>query len=359
MKKVLQVLSSLGGGGAEKIAILIANELANESNNIHSYLLTLREYPKDYEYLIDKNVHFSTVKRQKLLDFKSLIKLRKFVKNNNIDVIQAHNKSIFFVMIASFNLNVRVIWHDNFGQTNTKLYKRNKLIYNFLLNKLDHYIGVNSSLIKWAININKKVKATFLPNFSSNYSNNYSLDFPLPGNKENRIVLVGNFKPQKDHLNAIKAFLRVIEEFPDMHLIFMGSVIDRNYFNKIQEKINSNKLYNNVHIIKASKYPEIVMRKSTIAILSSNSEGLPLALIEYGLNKLPVVVTDVGECANVVANKVDGIVVPPRDSVKLGEALKNLINNKDIKSYYSKNFYLKVLNNYSKESVIRSLLEIY
>ena len=46
-------------------------------------------------------------------------------------------------------------------------------------------------------------------------------------------------------------------------------------------------------------------------VLSSVSEGLPVSLLEYGMAGLPVIVTDVGQCAEVVGNGRFGRVVPP------------------------------------------------
>jgi glycosyltransferase involved in cell wall biosynthesis len=40
---------------------------------------------------------------------------------------------------------------------------------------------------------------------------------------------------------------------------------------------------------------ENILNQATIAVLSSQSEGLPIALLEYGLHKKPVVVTAVGD----------------------------------------------------------------
>jgi glycosyltransferase involved in cell wall biosynthesis len=34
----------------------------------------------------------------------------------------------------------------------------------------------------------------------------------------------------------------------------------------------------------------------------SKSEGLPVALLEYGFHKIPVVVTDVGDVSSVITN---------------------------------------------------------
>jgi glycosyltransferase involved in cell wall biosynthesis len=40
-----------------------------------------------------------------------------------------------------------------------------------------------------------------------------------------------------------------------------------------------------------------------LEFLASKSEGLPVALLEYGFHKMPVVVTDVGDVSSVITNR--------------------------------------------------------
>ena len=70
-----------------------------------------------------------------------------------------------------------------------------------------------------------------------------------------------------------------------------------------------------------------ILRQSTIGVLSSKSQGLPLSLLEYGLAKLPVVVTNVGDCNKVISNKDEGLLVESENDIVLAEALINLIIN--------------------------------
>ena len=52
-----------------------------------------------------------------------------------------------------------------------------------------------------------------------------------------------------------------------------------------------------------------ILKLSTIGVLASKSEGLPLALLEYGLANLPVVATNVGDCHRVISNINEGLLV--------------------------------------------------
>ena len=70
-----------------------------------------------------------------------------------------------------------------------------------------------------------------------------------------------------------------------------------------------------------------LLEKSNIVCLPSYGEGLPKSLIEAAASSRPIVTTDVPGCREVVAHGVNGLLVPPKDSVALAEALETLIMN--------------------------------
>tara|TARA_B110000008_G_scaffold279902_1_gene329472 strand:+ start:1050 stop:2177 length:1128 start_codon:yes stop_codon:yes gene_type:complete len=70
-----------------------------------------------------------------------------------------------------------------------------------------------------------------------------------------------------------------------------------------------------------------ILNDADIACLPSYREGLPKFLIEAAAAGLPIVTTDVPGCREVVKNNVNGIIVPPKNSKLLSEALIKLIKD--------------------------------
>ena len=56
-----------------------------------------------------------------------------------------------------------------------------------------------------------------------------------------------------------------------------------------------------------------LMARAQLGVLTSDYEGLPIALLEYMAAGLPVVVTDAGDCAAVVRASGGGVVIPRGD----------------------------------------------
>lgn len=72
-------------------------------------------------------------------------------------------------------------------------------------------------------------------------------------------------------------------------------------------------------------------------LMSSDSEGLPIALIEATAAGLPAVVTDVGGCREVIDSGPSGIVVPPGDPQAFSRAIAFLLEDAEKRALWSRN----------------------
>lgn len=66
-----------------------------------------------------------------------------------------------------------------------------------------------------------------------------------------------------------------------------------------------------------------------VYVSPSHSEALPISIIEAMAAAVPVVATDVGDCAQLLGQGTFGIVIPPGDPIALANALENILNEPD------------------------------
>ncbi|AMC10139.1 hypothetical protein Lupro_02245 [Lutibacter profundi] len=337
------------------MAVNIANELANAG--FQSYICTTRK-EGNLKLKIKEDVGYLFLKKKVVLDIKAFIKLRKFIKENQISVIHAHSSSYFIAVLIKLTfLKIRIIWHDHYG--NSENLKSRKIFpIKIMSNLFNSIISVNKLLEKWAKQHLKSKKVYVVPNFASLDINIPKTTF-LKGEEGKKIVCLANLRPQKDHINLLKAFVLVHAKSPDWTLHLVGLDLNDSYSTKIKNVITENKIMNSVFLYGSCSDISNILEQATIGVLSSKSEGLPVSLLEYGLAKLAVVVTNVGDCSKVIQNNVNGLLVEPANEITLADAILKLIGNNELRISFGTNLYKNIQHNFSKESYISKLIKIY
>lgn len=351
--KVLQLIDSLNVGGAEMLAVNIANALTVQ--NFESHLCTTRKEGELKENL-KNDVKYIFLARKKVFDFKAIIKLRTYIKKNSINIIHAHSTSSFLAFCVKFSYpKVKIVWHDHFG--NSEFLSRRKVypLKNFS-NYFEVIISVNKQLKKWAEDNLLTKKVVFLENFAS--FKNLTKKTTLKGEKGFRIVHVAGFRPQKDHINLLKAFQIVLKEHPNWTLHIIGKSYKDDYAASIFDFIKHNNLESNIFLYGVCADVKNILNQSDIGVLSSKSEGLPISLLEYGLAKLPVVITNVGECINVVGENC-GIIVASENCTALANGISQMITSKEKRLVFGSNLNNQISECFSEELFITKIALIY
>ena len=356
MKKIsiIQIIDSLNAGGAEVLAVNIANAL--HKVDIESHICVTRE-GGILEKQISKGVGHICLNRKHIIDIKGLLKLNKYIKENKINIIHAHSTSSFVAFcLKLLNPKVKVIWHVHYGEI--ELIQKRKLfplkLFSLFFSAI---VSVNKNLTNWS-KLNLFTKKVYLLNNFAVFNDVNKIN-SLKGESGKRIVHLAGFRKQKDHLNLLKAFNRVVEKHPTWSLHLIGNVFNDDYSKSIKDFISINELSNKVFIYGVCSDIKHILSEISIGVLSSRSEGLPISLLEYGLAELPVVVTDVGDCSSVVENKVTGILVRKKDSLVLQYAIINLIEDESLRKELGKKLHEKINSDYSSEIFLREITKIY
>jgi len=352
---VLQLIDSLSLGGAERVSVNLANAL--DKSGIKSYLCSTRK-GGDLETFINPKIELLILQKKSTFDFKALYRLVQFIKEHKINIIHAHSSSFFTAVLCKPFTGVKIVWHDHYGKAE-QLDKRPVHAIIRASYFFDAVISVNEKLATWAKqNLHlKKENIMYLQNFAKLAMQDTQA--ALPGRKESRIVCLANLRPQKDHITLLTAFKSVLRKHPDWHLLLVGQDSKDTYSEQIKSYIRNEKLEEHVHILGSRSDSADILKQSTIAVLSSESEGLPVSLLEYGLSSLPVLCTDVGQCSKVLGEGKYGKIVPSVNSELFAKALSELIEDKKQRDQLALAFYRQVKAQYSQEAVMKKILTCY
>lgn len=104
---------------------------------------------------------------------------------------------------------------------------------------------------------------------------------------------------------------------------------------------------------------ENILAQATISCLPSYREGLPKSLLESLAMGLPCIATDVPGCREAVVDGVNGILVPPKESESLAQAIEKLIHNPELCDQYGKVSRQMAVEQFSREIVNKETLALY
>ena len=106
-------------------------------------------------------------------------------------------------------------------------------------------------------------------------------------------------------------------------------------------------------------YVATLFSEAHIVCLPSYREGAPKVLIEAAACGKPIVTTDVSGCREVVRHNHNGLLVPPRDSRALADALRKLINDPGLRISMGQKGRTLAESDFSLERVINENLKLY
>ena len=195
----------------------------------------------------------------------------------------------------------------------------------------------------------------YLNNFASFVSEKQTTR--LNGIEGKRIVHLAGFRAQKDHMILLKAFKEVVKIHPDWTLHLVGKNYQDDYGKSILQFIDENNLNTSIFLYGVCSDIKYILSQATMGVLSSRSEGLPISLLEYGLAKLPVLVTNVGQCKEVVIN--EEAISTPNSYKDLKEKMISLIASETLRTKIKNELHSNVIENYSAKSFIFNLQKIY
>lgn len=354
---VMQMIDSLSIGGAERVSVNLANAIA-EQEEFRSFHCSTREEGMLKSFL-SENVQYFFMNKKSFFDFKALLRLVHYIKKNKISIIHAHSSSFGTAILAKLFTGIKIVWHDHYGD------RKNCSLYSALALKIgslffSYVISVNLILKAWAddtLMINTS-KIEYIPNYADLI---FDDSIPnIPGYKGKRIIVLANLRPPKDHINMLEAFKRTLDKgYTSWHLLFVGRYHKDDYSDKIVNYIQMHKMDKNVSILGERSDIAQILKHCDIGVLSSESEGLPVALLEYGLASLAVIATDVGECSAVLNNGVAGSLVKPKDDQALAKSLEPLMHSEQFRVKQGKTLNKHILKHYSKKSIIKSITKHY
>lgn len=172
------------------------------------------------------------------------------------------------------------------------------------------------------------------------------------------IGMVGNVCPAKGIDFFIRSAGKVVRTFPQTRFVLVGD-IDRTQGELLSSLVRQLGLEDRFFFLGFRKDVPEILSDLDIFVLSSISEGLPLAMLEAMAAGKPVVVTRCGGPEEVIEDGRTGLLVPPADPETLAARICGLIANPELAANLGLRARARVLSEFSLEQMIRQYERLY
>ncbi len=269
--RVVQIIGTLRGGGAERVAINLHKGFLKE--NINSEIVIFNNSKVDYD------IDYKFLEKEKIVDY---------VKN--FDLVIAHmDDSAKILQPIKKQKNVFFVVH-------TAIYERSKSLNIFKMIKKQNYLRKiynNSNIITVSNGIqndikNLKIKYNFLKTIYNPFdfeeiknlaNEKINLDFEY-------IINVGSFNKIKRQDLLIKIFAKLNT---NLHLVLLGKGRQEKYLKNLAKKLGVEK---RVHFLGWKQNPYPYIKNAKLMVHTSKFEGFGNVLVESLILKTPVISTN-------------------------------------------------------------------
>lgn len=177
------------------------------------------------------------------------------------------------------------------------------------------------------------------------------------------IGMVGRLTRKKGSGYLIEAAAKLLPQFPNLHILIIGGQLSTDpepFQAELLERIRTLGIEEHVTLTgDREDIPELLGLLNIFTLPTFTHEGLPRSILEAMSMGLPVVATDIRGCREAVVHGETGLIVPPRDSEKLAEALGKLLSDPDLRQVYGKAGRQRVEAEYDERLVFQRLAECY
>ena len=361
-KKILYITPALPVGGAERFLIALSSRMKAWTNR--QYILSLSDQNK-LQNEVDPAVEFMAWPRQSKFDLAPLRRLRKFVKQEQPDIIFCINFFSYFVArMALLGIKKQPRTIISYHSTKHLTRKEHWLhwLYIKMLRQNDEVICVSQKQADYTFHT-YRLRATQVRVVLNGVDTDYWKPADSPAHRTAIrhelaipasapvIILTAAFRPEKNHLGAI----RVLKHLHTQHhlkayLLFVG---DGPMRSGIEAEIKRQELGEYVKLAGLQSHVLPYYHAADIfTLVSDNVETFSIAALEAMSCGLPLVLTNVGGASEMITEGVNGFLATACEkniAANWEKALQANLSSSDIHQFAVEHFRIeKMLMAYKK-----------
>jgi len=262
------------------------------------------------------------------------------------------------LLVALCKIHHRSVLVQFHGGNLLSLAKNNRIPFyvRLLLQWSDHLVVLTDiqrqSLLKYC----PAEKVTVIPNMidtTKYHQRNHR------SNSVYRVLYMSKLETKKGVYDALESVQHVIKRFSNVKFFFAGDGPDKE---KLQLLCCESGLEDHIKIIgyvQDKRKSNFLASGDLFLFPSHYKEGMPYALLEAMAAGLPVVATAVGGIPEIIENRVNGLLIPPRQPKELSKAIIKLLSNQNTRRNFGLLNRYKAKTRYDIHVVCEKFKELY
>jgi len=360
--KILHITHDLNIGGLQNLILNICKY--SDSKYIFE-VLCLRDLGALVSEFEKIKVKVFLLKQEDKIDYLSFFKVANFLKKNKYDIIHTHNTHpLIDGMLGKLisNTKSRVI-HTDHGRIFPD--KKRYMLAEHLLSKFIHkFIAVSEDAF-FKLKYYEKILPEKLQ-IIENGVDGRKFDVTIDVNRKKDeiginsgvhvIGVISRLEKVKGIDYLIEAMPDILCKFPKLQLLIVGDGSEGSKLMSLCQKLN---LQDSVLFLGPRLDIPELFQILDVFLLPSLSEGMPLGLIEAMAARRPIVASNVGGIPSVVIDSVSAVLVPPKNSKQIFDAVIKILSNQKFKNYISNNAFNHFIINFEIKSMIKKYNSLY
>lgn len=328
--RIVHLVENLNLGGAERVVVDLVGEQVRRGD--HCMVVCLFEPGALAAELEGIGVTVVALHKPSGPSAKTAWQLRKILREHQAEILHSHNAMAhYYGVFASIGLKLRR-FNTRHGMGTLLGNRRQQWLYRLAMTLTDRACFVcdaaQQRFIKDGLISADKAITVYNGIATSRYRHGGqpgALRGLLAVDENVRLlVTVGRLNPAKNHPLLLAAFVRLAKNYPDLHLVIIGDGAGMQVLEKLR---GDSGVAERIHLPGARADVPALLADAALFVLSSQTEGFSLSLLEAGAARVPVVATDVGGNGEIIADSVRGRLVPPDNIEALATAIGDLLDS--------------------------------
>jgi glycosyltransferase involved in cell wall biosynthesis len=358
---IAHVLSSFGMGGQERVALDLASEQRKAGHSVLA--VSLAPFPEGpmASSFRKAGVRAETVSKGSGVDASLPVRLASLLRDERVDVVHTHNPHALIYGAPAASLARAATVHTKHGINPDR--PRRRWLRRVASTLVDACVAVTPTLAALAKRDHECAAALlhvipngidmtrFTPQAEARLRIRASLGIP-----EHAWVVgtVGRLAPEKDHGLLVEAMAPLLDA--RRQLVIVGDGPERA---SLQKRIDATMRRDFVHLTGACANVDEMLSAFDVFVLTSTTEGLPLALLEAMATELPVVSSAVGGIPDVIDHGITGFLFRSGGTRALTRQLVHLFGSQTEAREVGARGRLAITQNHSIERMTRSYEALY